>query len=182
MTFARASRARRPRDRRTLCSLRSALALLTVVAALFLAACQASPGVGTTTGLASTTSELPTAASTKLPRPLNATVRDGGAGGVTVEATWLGVQEGGMLAFKLALDTHSVDLATFDVAENVALRDGAGRELAPAGWQDESRDSHHRSGIVRFPASSEHEAGRVMLVVRNLAGAAERGLTFEYQR
>lgn len=102
---------------------------------------------------------------------------------MTVEATWLGSQEDGGLAFKVALDTRSVDLSTFDVVENVLLRDGAGREVRASGWRDERRDGHHRSGTVRFPAvSPDSDGSRVTLVVGNLAGIVERTLTFEFQR
>lgn len=156
---------------------------LVVVVIVFLAACQSSGGVASKTVPASTTSGLPTSPSTSLTRPIKATVRDGGAGGVTVEATWLGRQEDGGLAFKVALDTHSVDLSGFDAVANVVLRDDKGRELPVSNWQDERQDSHHRAGIARFPALPPgSDGGRVTLVVRNLAGVSERALTFEFQR
>ncbi len=149
---------------------------------LLLAACQASAGVASETRQAATPA-LPTAPSSDLARPITSTVRDRGAGGVTVEATWLGRQADGTVAVELALDTHSVDLSKFDVAANIALRDDSGRELVASDWQDERRDSHHRSGLVRFPAAPPGSGGeRVTLVVRNLAGVAERALTFEFQR
>lgn len=110
-------------------------------------------------------------------RPANATVRDGGAGGVTVGATWVGIQDR-ELVFRLTLDTHSVDLSRFDVAANTTLRDASGREFQAAGWEDERRDSHHRAGTLRFPAP-DNLSGQVALVVRNLAGVPERVLSFE---
>lgn len=117
------------------------------------------------------------AAPTGAPQPARTTVRDQGAAGVTVTATWVGIQEN-QLVFRLAFDTHSVDLSRFDVAANVALRDDSGRELSPAGWEDERRDSHHRAGTLRFPAP-DGPSRRISLVVRNLAGISERVLTFE---
>ncbi len=147
--------------------------LLVLVGVLLLVACRSGARSGADTAPAGSAAS-PTG-------PARTTVRDGGAGGVTVEATWLGVQDDGAVAVKLALDTHSVDLAKFDVATNVALRDDGGRELAASDWQDERRDSHHRSGTVRFPAAPLDRGGRrVTLVVRNLAGVAERTLTFEF--
>ena len=162
---------------------RIAVLSLAVVVIVFLAACQSSGGGASKTVPASTTSDLPTSSSTGLTRPIKSTVRDGGAGGVTVEATWLGKQEDGGLAFKVALDTHSDDLARFDAAANVVLRDDEGRELRASDWLDERSDSHHRAGMVRFPAPPPGGVtGRVTLVVRNLAGVPERTLTFEFQR
>lgn len=156
---------------------------LLVAVALFLAACQSSGGVASGALSASTTPNQSTSASADPARPIRSTVRDSGAGGVTVEATWLGSQENGRLAFKVTLDTHSVDLSAFDVVENILLRDGAGRELRASDWRDERRDSHHRAGTVRFPALPPgSDRSRVTLVVANLAGITERALTFEFQR
>ncbi len=149
---------------------------------LLLAACQTRAGTAPEAGSAATPTQSVTSAA-GVARPIKSTVRDGGAGGVTVEATWLGQQADGTVAVELTLDTHSVDLSSFDVAANVALRDEGGSELAASDWQDERRNSHHRSGVVRFPAlppGSNRE--RVTLVVRNLAGVAERTLSFEFQR
>lgn len=162
---------------------RIAVLSLAVVLALFLAACQSGPRVGARTVPLSRTPGLAPSSPTDPPRPIEPTIRDSGAGGVTVEATWLGQQEDGGLAFKVALDTHSVDLSRFDVATNLVLRDDGGRELQAGSWQDERLNSHHRAGLVRFPALPPGGAtGRVTLVVRNLAGVPERALTFEFAR
>ncbi len=111
------------------------------------------------------------------PRPASPSVRDGGAGGVTVGAVWVGIQDR-ELVFRLTLDTHSVDLSRFDVAANTVLRDASGREFQAAGWEDERRDSHHRAGKLRFPVP-DNLSGQISLVVRNLAGVPERVLSFE---
>lgn len=156
---------------------------LLVAMALFLAACQSSGVVASDARPVSATPIQSTPTSPDPGRPIRSTVRDSGAGGVTVEATWLGSQEDGGLAFKVALDTHSVDLSRFDVVENVLLRDGAGRELRASDWRDERRDSHHRAGTLRFPALPPgSDRSRVTLVVQDLAGIAERTLIFEFQR
>lgn len=157
-----------------------ALCLGAALASL-LVACQARAGVASEARPTATPART-APSSSELARPIKSTVRDSGAGGVTVEATWLGVQDDGRLAFRVALDTHSVDLAKFDLVTNAALRDDSARELAPSDWRDERRDSHHRSGVVRFPAPPGGTSARLTLVVRNLAGVAERTLTFELQR
>ncbi|GBD20794.1 hypothetical protein HRbin28_01242 [bacterium HR28] len=158
-----------------------ALYLATTVI-LLLAACQAGADTASEARLTAIPTQSPSSTN-DVARPIKSTVRDSGAGGVTVEATWLGRQADGTIAIKLTLDTHSVDLTSFDVATNVTLRDERGTEVAVSSWQDERRDSHHRSGVVRFPAlSSDTNQERVTLVVRNLAGVAERTLSFEFQR
>ncbi len=101
---------------------------------------------------------------------------------MTVQATWMGARDS-MLAFKVAMDTHSGNLMSFDAAANIVLRDSAGQETKAIAWRDESTDSHHRSGVVSFPATAlGAEASRATLIVRNLAGVTERVLTFELER
>ncbi|MDQ7801956.1 MAG: hypothetical protein QN148_07860 [Armatimonadota bacterium] len=113
-------------------------------------------------------------------QPVQLTVRDRGEGRVTVTATWQGVREGS-LVLRVAFDTHSVDLSGFDVASNTVLRDEAGRELRPLRWQEEQSSSHHRSGLLVF-AAPPAPPGRLLLVVRNLAGVPERVLVFEFRQ
>lgn len=161
---------------------RAALPGPALVAILFLAACWSSAGTASSPAPASAVPNPPASSAARLPMPIRSTLRDSGAGGVTVEATWLGRQDDGGLAFRVTFDTHSVDLSRFDVAVNLVLHDERGQELRASGWQDERRDSHHRAGIVRFPGlPSGGAASRVTLVVHNLAGVAERALIFEFQ-
>ncbi len=149
---------------------------LLIAVALLVGACQSRSGAASGALPLATTPNPSTG-------PTRPTVRDNGAGGVTVEATWLGNQEDGGLTFRLKFDTHSVDLSTFNVVENVLLRDDAGRELRAGDWRDERRDSHHRAGTVRFPALPPGgDRSRLTLVIRNLAGVAERALTFEFRQ
>jgi hypothetical protein len=120
------------------------------------------------------------ALSSDAPQPTQATVRDRGAGGVTVTATWLGVQED-RLAVRLALDTHSVDLSGFDVLANTVLRDGSGQEWRAVRWQEERASSQHRTGVVFFPFPKSLGPW-LAVVVRNLAGVEERVLVFDFRR
>ncbi|MDR7416418.1 MAG: hypothetical protein QN193_05510 [Armatimonadota bacterium] len=121
---------------------------------------------------------VPAASSAEPVRPVQATIRDRGAGGVTVTATWQGFRDGAV-AFRLSLDTHSVDLSGFDVLAHVGLRAGAGAELRPLRWEEERSSSHHRTGVLYFPVPNPLP-DRLALVVRDLAGVAERVLAFEF--
>src|SRR5262245_56133956 len=62
------------------------------------------------------------------------------AGQVTIKATWNGLSAGPV--FDIALDTHVVDLDSFDLAQLAVLRVD-GREIPPAGW-NAPKGGHHR--------------------------------------
>lgn len=87
--------------------------------------------------------------------------RTASAGGIDVEATWLGSGDqlgdglsayplGSFLLLEISLDTHSGDLGSVDLVEAAKLNTGAG-PLEPEAWVASSDESHHRSGILVFP-------------------------------
>ncbi len=101
--------------------------------------------------------------------------REGEAGGVTVEATWL--TEDGLGAvdadlaqhslnefvlFKVSLDTHSGDLSKLDVKSTASLKQ-SGADVQAEAWVNLNNDSHHRSGVLVFPR--DLQAGRVELAL-----------------
>jgi hypothetical protein len=71
-------------------------------------------------------------------------------GGVTVKVSRLEAADA--IAFKIVLDTHSVNLDTYDLSQLAVLRTPSGEQIAPLGW----------------------EAGPLLLVIRDVAGVAER--------
>ncbi len=87
--------------------------------------------------------------------------RAASAGGIDVEATWLGSDgepreglaeypSGRFLWLQVIMDTHSGDLGSIDLAEAAELRTGAGL-LEPEAWVASSDESHHRGGVLVFP-------------------------------
>lgn len=58
---------------------------------------------------------------------------------------------GKTLDFKVAMDTHSVELA-YDLTKTAILRINRGREYAPLSW-DGGSGGHHLSGKLSFPAT-----------------------------
>jgi hypothetical protein len=93
-------------------------------------------------------------------------------GGVTVDVTLL--KEGGDApAFKVVLDTHSVNLDAYRFEEIVRLRDTKGGELAPTAVEGAERSGHHRSATVRF-AWPEPKPKSLELIVKGVAGVPER--------
>ncbi|MCC7368766.1 MAG: hypothetical protein IT306_10110 [Chloroflexi bacterium] len=99
-------------------------------------------------------------------------------GGVTVKVSRLESAEG--LAFKIVLDTHSVNLDRIDLGQLAVLRTEQGEEIAPLAWEAPA-GGHHREGTLMFPTTTadglplfEAGAGTVELVIRDVAGVAER--------
>ncbi len=103
-------------------------------------------------------------------------VSDDGPGSVTASAKFERTQSTDkQVVFTLDLNTHSVDLSSFNPLTQVRLRQGkteiAGQLLNDPGQQA----SHHKSFVLAWPRPA---AKAVTLVVANVAGVAERGLPF----
>jgi len=93
-------------------------------------------------------------------------------GGITVDVTFL-KESGPSPAFRVVLDTHSVDLDTYRFEEIVRLRDGRGGEVAPTAVESAEGSGHHREATVRF-AWPEPKPKILELVVKGVAGVPER--------
>jgi len=101
-------------------------------------------------------------------------------GQVTIAATWLGSSAGP--TFKLAMNTHAVDLDGYDLKQLAALRVDGGPEVEPIGWEA-PKGGHHRSGTLTFPTTRTDgtpligpNARTIELVIRDVAGVPERVL------
>lgn len=100
------------------------------------------------------------------------------AGGVTVKVSRLDSPD--VLAFNVVLDTHSVNLDGYDLQQLAVLRTPSGEEIAPLAWEAPA-GGHHREGTLTFPTVGGDGApllapngGQVLLVIRDIAGIAER--------
>lgn len=101
---------------------------------------------------------------------------DGGQ--VTVVATWAGPAAGAV--FDLALDTHSIDLDTLDLADAI-LRNDRGETLAAQPWTA-PKGGHHREGTLAFDgdAASFLTGSRwIELVITGVGDLPERTLRWE---
>ncbi len=96
----------------------------------------------------------------------------------TTTATWLGSSAG--MVFSVAMNTHAVDLDSYDLKQLATLRIDGGREVQPTSWEA-PKGGHHRSGTLTFPATDTD--GRpliasgtrtIELVIRDVAGVPER--------
>ena len=146
--------------------------LLAVAVLLVLGACTptSAPAAGAATAAPPDTTVAPASSATQ--------VRDGGQ--VSVAVTWRGPEAGAV--FQVAMDTHSVDLDSLDLARLATLKTPAG-ELSPSGW-DAPKGGHHRAGTLTFAATTADGrptigAGPIELLIRDVAGVPER--SFQWQ-
>jgi len=100
------------------------------------------------------------------------TLTDGGANGVTFKATLEATAPG--LKFTVELDTHTVDLAAYDVS-NIVLENSQGTRFDATDVSVLQRTSHHVEAVIVFPATGWEP---VALIAKDLAGIPERRLVF----
>jgi hypothetical protein len=77
-------------------------------------------------------------------------------GGVMISLTYLNPAQktpAGKIAFMLRMNTHSVDLDQYDIAQLASLRDDQGREVQALPLASPMGGGHHRSGMLVFPES-----------------------------
>jgi hypothetical protein len=75
-------------------------------------------------------------------------------GGVVISLTYLNpVQKApaGKIAFALRMNTHSVDLDQYAIAQLASLRDDRGREVQALTLASPMGGGHHRAGVLLFP-------------------------------
>ncbi len=165
------------------------LALLTLI----LTACTGAQSLATSIQPPAAAVEKPTAAPTQPPAttqvipatPAGNLTRSAEAGAVTVDITPLNLGDATAvtLDFKVAMNTHSVDLGV-DLARLTALKAGA-NEIAAQTWQAPAGGGHHVEGTLRFPAKTAD--GKPLLagvpgfsiIIRGLAGVPERVFTWD---
>lgn len=98
--------------------------------------------------------------------------RSNSGGSVTVDIKPESLKVDEPVVFDVAMNTHSVDLSD-DMTKISLLRDDAGKEYKPTGWDGPAGGGHHRSGTLRFPALAGKPKS-VELIIKGLAGVPER--------
>jgi hypothetical protein len=93
-------------------------------------------------------------------------------GGVTAKVTYLNPKSSDEPRFRIALDTHSVDLDAYDLKIITVLRDDAGKSYSPTGVESKG-SGHHRESTVRFQ-KLDPEMKHVELVIKDVGGIKER--------
>ncbi len=99
---------------------------------------------------------------------------------VRVEVVPVQLASGLQAKFKIRMNTHSVDLSQDMVAVST-LKDEKGQEYRPVNWKGSPPGSHHRSGVLEFPAL-EGNPQSVTLTIRNIAKVPERIFEWKIDR
>jgi hypothetical protein len=118
------------------------------------------------------------------PAPAGNLTRSAEAGAVTVDITPLNLRNANAstLDFKIAMNTHSVELGV-DLAKLAVLKVGD-NEVAAKVWQAPAGGGHHVEGTLSFPGVTAagkpvlEGATSITVVIRNLAGVPERKFTW----
>jgi hypothetical protein len=77
------------------------------------------------------------------------------AEGITVAVTFMNPllkpeESAGQLVFKIALETHTIDLSQFDLTKLAVLRTSEGVTVSEGFlWEPESESGHHRKGVLK---------------------------------
>jgi len=74
--------------------------------------------------------------------------------------------------FQVVLDTHSVNVDTYDFKSIAVMCDDAGNSYIPVALENKV-SGHHRDAIISF-AKISPESKRIELVVKDIAGVKER--------
>ena len=99
-------------------------------------------------------------------------VRSNSGGSVDFKVTLMDKTQA--LVFNVAMDTHSVDLDSYDLKTLSVLRDGQKNEFAPVSW-DAPPGGHHRSGTLTFDFPESLQQGQaITLIIRDVSGVPER--------
>jgi len=115
----------------------------------------------------------------------NALTRRSDAASVTADITFRNpIDKAGQdeLVFEVALNTHSVPLESYDVANSIVLKNDQGKEVTQGFvWEPVSEASHHRSGIIKVKNDGILTEGTkfITLELKNLAGIPVREFKWE---
>lgn len=110
--------------------------------------------------------------------PSGAAIQTNEGGQVTITVTWQGKSAGPV--FSVEMDTHTVDLDSYNLQQLAVLRLDQGQEIAPSSWNTLA-GGHHRRGTLAFPSTRPNgtpvikpKTQRVELIIRNVSGVPER--------
>jgi hypothetical protein len=93
-------------------------------------------------------------------------------GGVTVKVTYLNPEGDDEARFQVALDTHSVNLDSYDFKTIAVLRDDSGNTYLPTAVENKGGGHHRQTTVVFGKIASATKY--VELVIKDLAAIKER--------
>ncbi len=147
--------------------MKKSIIILFALSGLLLAACSSPTGPVPATSNTNSPSSSTTAANASL-------IQTNDEASVTVEVTPLNLtdQSASTLDFKIALNTHSVDL-NYDLTTIATLSSDTGEKVQPTKWDGPAGGGHHREGTLSFP-QLKNRVQSLTLVLRGIAGVPER--------
>lgn len=101
-------------------------------------------------------------------------------GGVTVKVTYLNPKGAEDARFLVVLDTHSVDLDSYDLKNLSVLRDDPGQSYQATKVENKG-SGHHREVTLIFPKLSA-SSKRLELVIQDIAKVKERTFRWDLSR
>lgn len=110
-------------------------------------------------------------------RPTNGLVQSSTEDAVTIEVKWLGEDKGSLL-LEVVMDSHSVNLDSYDLSQLAVLRDNQSKEYRPDSW-DSPLGGHHRRGTLTFSSSVDGETKYIELIIRDVGEISERIFRWE---
>lgn len=148
---------------------------LVVLLGLILAACS-SPTASTPAPASSASSSAASANAAPAAGDLTQTNEEAS---VTVAVTPLNLNDksAATLEFKVALNTHSVDLS-YDYKAIAALSSDAGEKVQAVKWDGPTSGGHHVGGTLSFPAI-KNRGQSLTLTLRGIADVPERTFTWK---
>ena len=102
-------------------------------------------------------------------------------GPVTIKAVFLNPIEkskSSSLNFEIKLDTHTVDLDEYPLADQAFIRFNNGSEEKSSGLNKKG-SGHHISYVLSFPGSVPDGTTKMTLIIRDLGGVDERFLEWD---
>ncbi len=95
-----------------------------------------------------------------------------------IKVTWQGRSAGPI--FTVEMDTHTVNLDSYDLRQLAVLRTDQGQQIQPSGW-NAPPGGHHRTGTLTFPATTASgtpvigpKTRMLELIIRKVSGIPER--------
>ncbi len=154
--------------------MKKSIIILFTLSGLILAACNTPPAATPVP----TVSSASAAAANTAPAGDDLT-RTSDAASVTVAVTPLNLNDksAATLDFKIALNTHSVDL-DYDLTAIATLSNDAGEKVQPTKWDGPAGGGHHREGTLSFP-QLKNRGQTLTLTLRGIADVPERTFTWK---
>ncbi len=115
--------------------------------------------------------------------------RSHSGGAITIDVSWLRPEDVSTIdtfTFEVRMNTHSVDLEQYDMADLSRLEVSGSPSIKPIGWFNPGGGGHHRYGVLKFSAKRpdgspviQAETRFIEVVIQGVGGVPERRLRWD---